>query len=68
MERCILMITHIRVKLRHAVGNRCSSRKGHTLSACDLIKILTLSKHIRGLLCFRLYNAADIPHFGIEKQ
>jgi len=47
LERSILKITHIRVKLRHAVGNWRSGRKSYTLAARDFIKILALGKHIR---------------------
>ena len=68
LERSILKITHIRIKLRHAVGNRCSSRKGHTLASCNLIKILALGKHIGGLLRFCLCNTSYIPHFRIKEQ
>ena len=68
LERSILKITHIRIKLRHAVGNRCSGCKGHTLAACDFIKILALGKHIRRLLCFCLCDACHIPHFRVKEQ
>ena len=34
----------------------------------QLIKILTLCKHIRGLLCLRLCDSRHISHFGIKKQ
>ena len=47
LERSILKITHIRVKLRRAVGNWRSGRKSYTLAARDFIKILALGKHIR---------------------
>ena len=47
LERSILKITHIRVKLRHAVGNWRSGRKSYTLATRDFIKILALGKHIR---------------------
>ena len=68
LKRTILEITHIRIQLRHAVGNRCSSRKGHTLAACNLIKILALGKHIGGLLRFCLCDTCHIPHFRVKEQ
>ena len=68
LKRTILEITHIRIKLRHAVGNWRSGRKSYTLAACDFIKILALGKHIGGLLCFCLCDACHIPHFRIKEQ
>ena len=68
LKRTILEITHIRIKLRHAVGNWRSGRKSYTLAACDFIKILALGKHIGGLLRFCLCNTSYIPHFRIKEQ
>ena len=36
-----------------------------SLAACQFVHVLTLCKHIRGLLCFCLCNARHVSHLGV---
>ena len=68
LQRTILKVSHIGIKLCHTVGNRSTCCKGNAFSTCQLVKVLALCKHIRGLLCFRLCDTRHIPHFRIKEQ
>ena len=68
LQGVVLEIPHNSVQFHHRVADRGSGCKGHTLTACQLVQILTLCKHIAGLLCIGLGDTCDISHFCVEEH
>ena len=68
LQGIILEITHNGVQFHHRIADRGSGCKGHSLAACQFVQILTLCKHIAGLLCIRLGDTRDVPHFCVEEH
>ena len=68
LQGVILEIPHNSVQFHHRVADRGSGCKGHTLAACQFVQILTLCKHIAGLLGIGLGDTCDIPHFRVEEH
>ena len=68
LQGVILEIPHNGVQLHHRIADRSSGCKGHPLAACQFVQILTLCKHIAGLLCIGLGDTCDVPHFSVEEH
>lgn len=68
LESIILQVPLDRVKLYHAVADRCTGGEDHAPAPGDLVQIPTLHKEVGGLLRFGLGDAAYIPHFGRQKE
>ena len=68
LQGVILEITHNGVQFHHRIADRSSSCKGHALAACQFVQVLTLCKHIAGLLCIGLGDTCDISHFCVEEH
>ena len=68
LQGVILEIPHNGVQLHHRIADRGSGCKGHPLTACQFVQILTLCKHIAGLLCIGLGDTCDVPHFCVEEH
>ena len=68
LQRVILEIPHNGVQFHHRVADRGSGCKGHALATCQFVQILTLCKHIAGLLCIGLGDTCDISHFCVEEH
>ena len=68
LQRVILEIPHNGVQFHHRVADRGSGCKGHALATCQFVQVLTLCKHIAGLLCIGLGDTCDISHFCVEEH
>ena len=68
LQGVILEIPHNGVQLHHRVADRGSGCKGHALATCQFVQVLTLCKHIAGLLCIGLGDTCDISHFCVEEH
>ena len=73
LEALLLQGVHLQIPLdgiqfHHTIGDGRTGGKHHAPPACDLVQIPALHKEVAGLLRFGLCDAADVPHFGIEKQ
>ena len=68
LQGIILEIPHNSVQFHHRIADRGSGCKGHALSACQFVQILTLCKHIAGFLGIGLGDTCDVPHFCVEEH
>ena len=68
LQGIVLEIPHNGVQFYHRIADRGSRCKGHALTACQFVQILTLCKHITGLLRIGLGNTCDVPHFCVEEH
>ena len=67
-ERTMLQIAHHGIKLCHTVRHGRSRGKDRTLPAGQLVHILALHEHIRGLLRLGGGKPRHIPHFRVKEQ